>query len=156
MIKLLRIDDRLVHGQVAYAWTGALDANMILVSNDTVVHDEFKKMTLNLATPAGVKLVTKSVEDSIKFLNSPESKNVKIFVLVDNSADALRLAKGVNELKTVNIGGIRMSNGKKMKTPAVALDDTDIANFMEIEAMGIEVEIRQVPSEKRKRLEEIK
>ncbi|WP_066059954.1 PTS system mannose/fructose/N-acetylgalactosamine-transporter subunit IIB [Robertmurraya korlensis] len=156
MIKLLRIDDRLVHGQVAYAWTGALDANVILVSSDTVVHDEFKKMTLSLATPSGVKLVTKSVSDSIEFLNGSGSANSKIFVLVDNSTDALRLAKGVTGLKTVNVGGIRMSNGKKMKTPAVAVDETDIANFIEIEAMGIEVEIRQVPSEKKKLLEDIK
>ncbi|SDN46069.1 PTS system, mannose-specific IIB component [Fictibacillus solisalsi] len=153
MITLLRIDDRLVHGQVAYAWTGALGANVILVSSDVVVNDEFKKMTLSLATPSGVKLLCKSIDDSIDFLNSGDSAKAKIFVLVDNSLDALRLAKGIKGLKAINVGGMRMQQGKKMVTPAVAVDQGDITNFREIESLGVEVEIRQVPSEKKKRLQ---
>lgn len=152
MIKLIRIDDRLVHGQVAYAWTGSLNANVILVANDQVANDEFKKMTLQLATPGGVKLICKSIADSIQFLNSEESIKLQIFVLVDNSLDALQLAKGVKGVGAINVGGMRMGDGKKMKTPAVAVDDKDIDNFTEIEALGIELEIRQVPAEKKKRL----
>jgi len=155
MIKLIRIDDRLVHGQVAYAWTGTLDANVILVANDTVAKDEFQKMTLKLATPAGVELICMSVDESITYLNGEPSNNKNVFVLVNNSSDALALARDVKEAKKINIGGMRMSEGKKMRTSAVALDDEDIANFREILNTGVELEIRQVPSEKIKRLEDI-
>lgn len=156
MIKLIRIDDRLVHGQVAYAWTGSIGADVILVANDKVVNDEFQKMTLKFATPSGVELLCKSMDDSIHYLNSKESEKNKVFVLVNNSTDALTLAEKVNDVEKINVGGMRMAQGKKMRTPAVALDDHDIANFKKILNGGVELEIRQVPSENIKRLEDLK
>ena len=55
MIKLTRIDDRLLHGQVAFTWTPALSADCIVIANDKVAKDEFLKMTLNLAKPASAR-----------------------------------------------------------------------------------------------------
>ena len=65
MIKLLRVDHRLLHGQVAMTWTQELDTNCILIACDAVVKDDVRKTTLKLARPAGVKLVIKSVNDSL-------------------------------------------------------------------------------------------
>ena len=65
MIKLLRVDHRLLHGQVAMTWTQELDTNCILIACDAVVKDDVRKTTLKLARPAGVKLVIKSVDDSL-------------------------------------------------------------------------------------------
>ncbi len=70
MIKLLRVDHRLLHGQVAMTWTQELDTNCILIACDAVVKDDVRKTTLKLARPAGVKLVIKSVDDSIEALRS--------------------------------------------------------------------------------------
>ena len=66
MVELCRIDDRLLHGQVAFSWTNELSADCILIANDAVVHDEVFKTTMKLAKPSGVKLVIKNLEDSIK------------------------------------------------------------------------------------------
>ena len=55
MIKLLRVDHRLLHGQVAMTWTQELDTNCILIACDAVVKDDVRKTTLKLARPAGVK-----------------------------------------------------------------------------------------------------
>lgn len=70
MIKLTRIDYRLIHGQVAMAWTQSIGADCLLVASDTVVHDEMRKATLKLAKPSGCKLVIKSVSDAITALNA--------------------------------------------------------------------------------------
>lgn len=153
MIKLIRIDDRLIHGQVAYTWTGYLDANIILVANNQVVEDELKKMALNLAAPSGVNVIFKTIDESITYLNSDESVKPKVFVLIDNSHDALQLAKGLSEIESINIGGMRMSAGKKMKTPSIAVDGEDIENFKQIQDLGIKIEIRQTPVENKKGLE---
>lgn len=59
MINLIRIDERLLHGQVAYAWTRHLGINCILVANDQVVNNELSKISLNLAKPADVDLIVK-------------------------------------------------------------------------------------------------
>lgn len=150
MIKLIRIDDRLIHGQVAYAWTRYLDANCILVANDQIPNDDFKKMSLNLAKPPGVDLLIKSVFQAIDYLKSDLSSKKKIFVLVDCSNDALEIAKGLSDVKSINVGGIRMSDGKKMISNSVAVDESDISNFKELISLEVELEIRQVPSEKKK------
>jgi fructoselysine and glucoselysine-specific PTS system IIB component len=157
MIKLLRIDDRLIHGQVAFAWTKHLAVNCILVANDAVVNDEIRKMTLNLAKPPGIKLILSSIQETVQFINSEESKKFTIFVLVDSANDALALCQGigVNEIKTVNVGGMRMAKGKKMITNAVAVDDVDIKALEDLVSMGIEVEVRQVPTEKKKNITDL-
>ena len=66
MIRLCRVDHRLLHGQVAYAWMQSLSVNCILISSDTVVADELRMAVLKMAKPAGVKLVMKSVAESAK------------------------------------------------------------------------------------------
>ena len=70
MIKLCRVDHRLLHGQVAFSWTNAVQADCILVASDAVVNDEMWKTTLKLGKPAGVKLVIKDIENAVKALNS--------------------------------------------------------------------------------------
>ena len=55
MIKLLRVDERLIHGQVAFAWTNSLKADCILIVNDAVAADKLRSNSLKMAAPAGVK-----------------------------------------------------------------------------------------------------
>ena len=75
MIKLTRIDDRLVHGQVSFTWVPALGADCLIVANDKIAKDDFQKMTLGLAKPAKVKLLIKPVSDAVSFLNDEKNKS---------------------------------------------------------------------------------
>ena len=70
MVELLRVDHRLLHGQVVFSWCSALNPDCILVANDEAVSDELRKTTLRMSKPAGVKLVIKSVDDSIAAINA--------------------------------------------------------------------------------------
>jgi fructoselysine/glucoselysine PTS system EIIB component len=75
MIKLVRVDHRLLHGQVAFSWTNTLGADCILIANDEVVNDEIYKTTLKLAKPQGVRLVIKNIQDSINSIESVSQIN---------------------------------------------------------------------------------
>ena len=81
MIKCLRVDHRLLHGQVAFSWTSALGADCILIANDDVMKDELRKTTIKMAKPQGVKLVMKSVEDGIAAVNSGVTDKYKLFIV---------------------------------------------------------------------------
>ena len=70
MIKLLRVDHRLLHGQVAFSWTSTLSADCILIASDAVMKDDLRKMSIKLAKPAGVKLVIKNIADAVNAINS--------------------------------------------------------------------------------------
>ena len=149
MISLIRIDDRLLHGQVALTWTPSLGAGCILVANDKVAADEFQKMALNLAKPANVKLLVKSIADTAAILNDARYSGIKMLVLVNSVKDALSLSELVPDLKSINFGGIRAKEGSKAVSKAVALTESDISSIRTMLEKGLELEIRQVPGDKK-------
>src|SRR5580704_13808290 len=126
MIKLTRIDDRLVHGQVAFTWVPALGVDCLLVVNDRIAKDEFQKMALNLAKPVGTKLLIKTIGDAIAFLHDEKNGKLKILVLINSIRDAAALAAGVTEITSVNFGGIRSKEGSRLISKAIAITDDDI------------------------------
>lgn len=77
MVELCRIDDRLLHGQVAVTWVGAVAPEAILIANDEAATNEMSKLALKMAKPAGVKLAIKTVDDAIALLNNPNAKKNK-------------------------------------------------------------------------------
>ena len=155
MVILTRIDDRLLHGQVAFAWTKSLGVDAILVANDNAATDPITKMAIKMAAPNGVKLAIKTVKEGIELLNNPKSEKVKIFVVVKNTEDAALIAKETKGINLVNVGGIKKQEGKRMLTKAVFVDDVDVSNLRSIEELGIEVEVRQVPTDAKKSLSEL-
>ena len=155
MIKLTRIDDRLVHGQVAFTWTPALGIDCLLIANDRVVKDEFQKMTLNLAKPSRVKLLIKSVDDAATFLNDERSKPLNILVLVNNVKDAAALAELVPEIISINLGGLRSKDGSKLISKAFAVNEEDLSIIRNLMERGIELEVRQVPTDTKRLVKEL-
>lgn len=105
MILMVRADDRLIHGMVAVSWTSHLKPETILVANDVVAADSFKLMTMKMAKPAGVNLVIKSKDDSIKALNNPINERKKIFLVTETVEDALYIYDKLNsKFKSLNVG----------------------------------------------------
>jgi fructoselysine/glucoselysine PTS system EIIB component len=149
MLKLTRIDDRLVHGQVAFTWVPSLGVDCLIVANDKVAGDDFLKMTMNLAKPPSAKLMILTLESAARFVNNPGSRNLKIMLIVSGVNDAFTLSRGIPEIQSINFGGIRIKDGARLISKAVALsaDEVGIANKM-LEN-GLELEIRQVPTDKK-------
>ena len=144
MIKLLRVDERLIHGQVAFAWTNSLKADCILIVNDAVAADKLRRNSLKMAAPAGVKFVVKTLKDAIPLLNGTKTDKYKLFLIVDNTSDALELVKNVKDVDHVNLGSERT-----MITPSLAVSEKEKEQIHEMVAAGAEVECRAVPTDKK-------
>ena len=155
MVKLTRIDDRLVHGQVAFTWTPALGVDCLLVANDRTAKDEFLRMTMGLAKPAGVQLLILTVEAAINYINDIKNKGQALLVLVDSVKDAHALAAGIPEIGSINFGGIRAKAGAKQVTKAISLTENDILLIRELLGKGIELEVRQVPTDKKQPIDHL-
>jgi len=155
-IALLRIDDRLIHGQVAFGWTSSLGVNTILVVNDEAKNDQMKAMSLNLAKPSNVNLYIRGVEESGEIIQKfSTSKKSNVLVLTKNTEDTYKLLKNTKDaVKEINIGGLRFAEGKRKLTDLVAVDDQDISHLKSIRDMGIDIEFRMLPNDKRKKLED--
>jgi len=149
MIKLARIDDRLVHGQVAFTWVSSLGIDCLLVANNKIAKDKFQKMAMGLAKPPMVKLLIMTLADSIAFLTDNKSKNLKILLLVNCINDSFTIASGVPEIQSINFGGIRTKEGSRLISKAIAVSDDDIPIIKQLLEKGLELEIRQVPTDKK-------
>lgn len=103
MITQVRVDDRLIHGQVAVVWTKELNAPLLVVANDEAANNEVTQMTLKMAVPNGMKLLIRNVDDAIKVFNDPRGKDKRIFVIVNSVSDATKIAENVEDLETVNV-----------------------------------------------------
>lgn len=148
MIKLVRIDHRLLHGQVAFSWTKFLGADCILIANDKVVTDELRSAALRLSKPSGIKLVIKNIEDSIEAINSGVTDKYNLFVLVESVEDAKRLCEGVKAIKSINLGGVKSAADKKQISKAVFLSENEMQMIRDLNSQGIEVEVRMVADDR--------
>ena len=143
-IVLTRIDNRLIHGQVATQWCGVVGANLLLVANDAVSKDEFRQGLMNMAAPAYAQTRFFSIEKTCAIIDKA-SPAQKIAIICENPQDVLRLVKGGVPIKKVNIGNMHMAEGKRQVATSVAVNDDDVACFKELQDLGVELEIKRVP-----------
>ena len=143
-ILLTRIDNRLIHGQVATQWSGVLGANLLLVANDEVATDEFRQGLMNMAAPAYAQTRFFTIEKTCAII-SKASPAQKIFIICENPQDVLRLVEGGVPIKKVNIGNMHMADGKRQVATSVAVDDNDVKTFQKLKDLGVELEIKCVP-----------
>lgn len=155
MIKLMRLDERFIHGQVAFAWTNSLGADCIFIANDEVANDKLRQTSLKIAAPAGIKFIAKTIEQAKEILNGDKIKKYKVFLIVDNTKDALELIKSCRDIKQLNLGNMKMKEDRKAITSSICISQEDIDNIKQIELLDVEVECRAIPTDKKLRVSEI-
>ncbi len=159
-IAALRVDDRLIHGQVAMTWTKQLKVNGIVVANDDAANDNTQKMALKMAVPAGIKVLIKPVDEAIRVLNDPRAARMRILVLTRNVRDALTVRKQVGEIEFLNIGNTGRFDGidvseKKLLSPTIMLTGDEIKNLKALVALDPKTCMQQVPNDERKLVKDV-
>ncbi len=159
MVKMLRIDDRLIHGQIAVVWSKELGVDRIVVANDQVAKNDIQKATLKMAAPSTVKCSILSVDDACDILNDPRAKNMKILAIVNNSADARRICEKTEGIELFNVGnyGLISENVKDKRKigDTFYVDDRDVENLKAIVAKGIPSVYQLIPTKPAKKLEDL-
>lgn len=145
-IVLTRIDNRLIHGQVATQWTNSIGANLLLVANDKVAGDKMRQNLMDMAAPTGVATRYFTIQKTIDIIGKAADRQ-KIFIIAETPQDVLKLVEGGVPIKKVNIGNMHMAEGKRQVAKVVAVDDDDVETFKKLQDKGIELEIRRVPTE---------
>lgn len=143
-----RIDERMIHGQVATVWSNTVGAERIMVVNDEVVHDDMEIAGLKMARPAGKKLAISSIAKAVVNLQ-PGAKytDERVFVITRNVADMAALIDGGAPITVFNIGNISAKPGSKKIKASVNLTDNDIATIRRLLGAGIKITAQMVPNE---------
>ncbi|MTH47174.1 PTS mannose transporter subunit IIAB [Intestinirhabdus alba] len=148
-IGLARIDDRLIHGQVATRWTKETNVSRIIVVSDEVAADTVRKTLLTQVAPPGVTAHVVDVAKMIRVYNNPKYAGERVMLLFTNPTDVERVVEGGVRVTSVNIGGMAWRQGRTQVNNAVSVDEKDIAAFRKLHARGIELEVRKVSTDQR-------
>ena len=143
----VRVDTRLLHGQVATAWTKAVNPNRIIVVSDGVAHDELRKTMIEQAAPPGVPANVVPIDKMIQVAKDPRFGNTRALLLFENPQDLAKAIEGGVDIKKVNLGSMAHSVGKVVVTNAIAMDEADVECLEGLKAKGIEFDIRKVPAD---------
>lgn len=148
---VLRVDERLIHGQIAMVWSRALNLDGIIVANDTVAADETQQMALKMAVPSGIKVLIRSVDEVAQVLHDPRAKNKRLLVLVRTVGDALRLARQVEGFEYLNIGNVGKSvdGQKRTLTQFVMLTAAEYASLEKLVKLYPQTALQNLPSDKK-------
>lgn len=152
MIKFIRIDHRLLHGQVVFSWSKSLQINRILVVNDEAANDEFKKMSLELSKPQGIKLNIFTVENTLTKISKIEALSENIMMIFGNAKDVRQFCESYSNVKEINYGGIIKKEGSKQFSNAIFLTENEIEDAKVLKSMGIKQFMQQVPTSKKEDL----
>lgn len=147
MIKKLRVDHRLLHGQVAFSWTQTISADCILIANDGIFQDSIKMTALKLAKPTGVKVVIKTMQDSIEAIKSGITDKYKLFIIVETIADAKLLGDAIG-YKEINLGGTKAGTGKRQLSKALFITDDEEVIIQAMLDDHYDVNVQMIPAEK--------
>ena len=143
-IAFCRIDDRLIHGQVATVWSKVTGCNRIMCVSDEVAKDELRKKLLLQVVPPGLKGYVISVDKAVEAYKNPKYDSFKTLFLFTNPTDVVRAVKGGIPFKSVNLGGKCFKDGDTLISQAVSVNAQDVAAIKELVGMGIEVEMRKL------------
>ena len=152
---LARIDSRLLHGQVATAWTKTTQPNRIIVVSDAVAKDDLRKKLIEQAAPPGVKANVIPISKMIEISKDPRFGNTKALLLFETPQDVLRVLEGGVDIKEVNIGSMAHSVGKVVVSKVLSMGQDDVDTFAKIKEKGVKFDVRKVPNDSKANMDEI-
>lgn len=146
---LVRIDDRLIHGQVVENWMKFLKINHVIVVNDFVASDRMQKTLFSMAVPDHAKISILTITQAKKAILNGQFEGDKAMLLLVSPQDVLNLINKGVRIKEVNVGGMHYSPDKKQILKAISVSKEDIQAFQELDKLGVHLEARMVPDDEK-------
>jgi PTS system mannose-specific IIB component len=147
-LRLVRVDDRLIHGQVVAIWLKALNAKRIVIVDDKTARDEFLREILMLAAPADVPVEVHDVAGGTERVRELVADPVPVFVIVRSPLTALRIREAGVDFPLLNVGGIGAGPGRKPLYRNISASPEEVQAMRRLEEMGTRVELRIVENDR--------
>lgn len=142
----VRMDNRLIHGQILVSWNAKFSIDRIIVTNDKVAADPLQVTLLEAVAPIGAKVSVLSVKDAVAYCNSPEAEVEKIFIIAKWPEDGVGLVEGGLDLPVINLGNQAFSRGSKKLSRTVYLKEEGVKALKRAHNKGVRITCRMMPA----------
>ncbi|HHL39029.1 MAG TPA: PTS mannose/fructose/sorbose transporter subunit IIB [Deltaproteobacteria bacterium] len=146
MLKLIRVDDRLIHGQVVAAWVPFVKADVVIVASDEAAADSFQCTVLRSCAHKGLAVIVTTIRGAVEAVNSGTFRDSNLMVVTACLRDAMRLYDSGLRFSTLNIGNIHHDGDAREVTESVRITVEEEHILERFEGLGVRVDIRDVPS----------
>lgn len=147
-LSLVRLDDRLIHGQVIAVWLRAIPADRIVIVDDRTARDEFLREVLTLAAPPNVPVEVHDVVSGISRLADLAAATDRVIVLLRQPGAALELRRAGVPFDVLDVGGLGAGPGRRALYRTISASTDELAAFRELETLGTRVELQIVPDDR--------
>lgn len=147
-LRLVRVDDRLIHGQVVAIWLKALGAKRIIIVDDRTARDDFLREVIELAAPAGTPVEIRDLEFGIGRVREAAAADEPVFVLLRSPVTALRLREAGIDFPLLNVGGLGAGPGRTPLYRNISASPDELEAMRQLERMGTQVELRIVENDR--------
>lgn len=147
-LRLVRVDDRLIHGQVVAIWLKALGAERIVIVDDVTARDDFLREVIELTAPRGVAVEIHDLASGTERVRQVAADPEPAFVLLRSPVTALRLREAGIEFPLLNVGGIGAGPGRKPLYRNISASPEELEAMRQLERMGTTVELRIVENDR--------
>jgi PTS system mannose-specific IIB component len=143
----VRVDNRLIHGQVVEAWLPYIGARSIVVGNDDLAQDELQQEIMGLAIPRAVDSAFLSIDQLVRDPRMTGGSREATLLLFSTCLDVRRAVEKGLSLEILNVGNLHYANGKRQLSPCVSLGPDDEACLRYLMGKGVELDFRCVPND---------
>lgn len=147
-IVLVRVDDRLLHGQIVEAWAPYCKATRIIVANDEAKKSRIRRLAIESCGSTALAIRVKDIEESIKDIAPDNTNKERVIVVFSTLKDLMQAYNKGLRFSSINIGNIHHNDKGKLLTPSVYIDEEDEVILHTLSQLGVELDIRAVPSDK--------
>jgi mannose/fructose/N-acetylgalactosamine-specific phosphotransferase system component IIB len=148
-INILRIDDRLIHGQVVEGWLRSVQVSVLVIVSDRLTDKEEEKILFSLAVQGRMSVDCINIAEAAKRFSGDYYKKSQVMVLVESPKEVLELLQKGLKIESINVGGLHFSPGKTAINDSLYVNDEDCEIFEKIAAFNVVIEGRTLPNDKR-------
>jgi PTS system mannose-specific IIB component len=145
----VRIDDRLIHGQVSTLWVPNLNVDRILVVDDDVAADEDRKAILKFAAPPGCKVSVFDAAKAAEKLSRHIDEGIRVMIVSPGPVPLLAMVRAGYPLDSITVGNMSQTPGSRQLTNTSYVTDADIEAFVELIQSGSTVVYQPMPTSRR-------
>jgi len=145
---VVRVDDRLLHGQVVVGWGQTLGVAPLLLVSDRVAKDDELSLTFRRLIPEELRGDIVPVTDAAERWVRGEFKNTRVMLVIETPVDALKMVRLGAPMKVLTLGGLHFREGREEFLPYVFLSDWDRTTLQELRALGVRIQCQDLPTSK--------
>lgn len=154
-IDLVRVDDRLIHGQVVVGWVQALGIDRIVLVDDAVAASEWERELYSLGVPPGLEVAFASVDQAVRQMAQWAGDRASTLILVQDVNTVMRLAERSDLIHRINLGGVHEAQGRSERLSYVFLSDAEVQQLRALSERGVTVSAQDVPTARPVALKEL-